>query len=176
MVVLDCTAVECTLGDGGDRYQTRDMEMEYAMRMLELHVKNHETVQQQPVQQRVKPETVPRPKLSKGISEDKYVHFDRQWARYKRSQLSGIREETMIRDQLLACCSEELLQDLENMFGAQLDQKSEVQLMADMRRLAMVAQNNLVNIVRLRSLEQDRDESGRSFLARLKGLGAVCKL
>ena len=75
MVVLDCTAVECTLGDGGDRYQTRDMEMEYAMRMLELHVKNHETVQQQPVQQRVKPETVPRPKLSKGISEDKYVHL-----------------------------------------------------------------------------------------------------
>ena len=53
----------------------------------------------------------------------------------------------MIRDQLLACCSEELLQDLENMFGAQLDQKSEVQLMADMRRLAVVAQNNLVNIV-----------------------------
>ena len=88
MVVLDCTAVECTLGDGGDRYQTLDMEMEYAMRMLELHVKNHETVQQQPAQQRVKPETVPRPKLSKGISEDKYVHFDRQWARYKRSQLS----------------------------------------------------------------------------------------
>ena len=30
--------------------------------------------------------------------------------------------------------------------------------------------------MRLRSLEQDRDESGRSFLARLKGLGAVCKL
>ena len=68
------------------------------------------------------------------------------------------------------------MQDLENMFGAQLDQKSELELMADMRRLAVVAQNNLVNIVRLRSLEQDRDESGRSFLARLRGLGAVCRL
>ena len=180
MVVLDCTAAECTLGDGGDRYQTRDLEIAYAIRMLELHVKNHDPGRRQQDNAgyvaRVKPEMVPRPKLSKGISEDKYLHFDWQWTQYKRSQLSGIREETIIRDQLLAYCSEELMQDLENMFGAQLDQKSEAELMADMRRLAVVAQNNLVNIVRLRSLEQDRDESGRSFLARLKGLGAVCKL
>ena len=61
--------------------------------------------------------------------------------------MSGIREEAIIRDQLLACCSEEFMQDLENMFGAQLDQKTEVELMADMRRLAVVAQNNLVNVV-----------------------------
>ena len=44
----------------------------------------------------------------------------------------------------------------------------------------MVAQNNLVNIVRLRlrSLVQDRDEPIRSYLARLKGVSAsaVCKL
>ena len=45
-----------------------------------------------------------------------------------------------------------------------------------MRRLAVVAQNNLVNIVRLRSLAQDRDEPIRSYLARLKGIAAVCKL
>ena len=49
-----------------------------------------------------------------------------------------------------------------------------------MRRLAVVAQNNLVNIVRLRlrSLVQDRDEPIRSYLARLKGVSAsaVCKL
>ena len=44
-----------------------------------------------------------------------------------------------------------------------------------MRRLAVVAQNNLVNIVRLRSLvQEDRDETIRSYLARLKGISAVC--
>ena len=63
----------------------------------------------------------------------------------------------MIRDQLLACCNEELMQDLENMFGTQLDHKSEIELMADMCRLAVVVQNNFVNVVRLRSLEQDKD-------------------
>ena len=151
MVVLDCTAVECTLGDGGERYQTRDLEIAYAIMMLEFHLKNHERGQRQQVSAnvdaRVKPQTVHSPKLSKGISEDKYVYFDRQWTRYKRSQLSGIRDETMIRDQLLACCNEGLMQDLENTFGTQLDHKSEIELMADMRRLAVVAQNNLVNVV-----------------------------
>ena len=86
-VVLDCTAAECKLGDEGGRYRTPELEVEYAMRMLELHVKNHEPVQQQSAQQqqdyagyvtRVKPETAPRPKLNKGISEDRYLHFDRQ--------------------------------------------------------------------------------------------------
>ena len=42
MVVLDCTEAECTLGNGGERYQTRDLEIAYAMQMLQLHVKNHE--------------------------------------------------------------------------------------------------------------------------------------
>ena len=100
-VVLDCPAAECKLGDGGARYRTPQLEEDNAMRMLELHARNHEPqVQRQQDDAgyvaRVKPETVPRPKLKKGISEDKYVHFDRQWARYKRSQLAGVREEAMI--------------------------------------------------------------------------------
>ena len=94
MVVLDCTADECTRGVGGRRYQTGDLEEANAVRMLEFHLRNHEPGRQEQVSAdavaRVKPETVPRPKLSKGISEDKYVYFDRQWTRYKRSQLSGI--------------------------------------------------------------------------------------
>ena len=45
-----------------------------------------------------------------------------------------------------------------------------------MRKLAVMAQNNLVNIVRLRSLLQDRDEPIRSYFERLKGIAAVCKL
>ena len=94
MVVLDCTADECTRGVGGGRWQTGDLEAAIAIRMLEFHLRNHEPGRREQVGvdvvARVKPETVPRPKLSKGISEDKYVFFDRQWTRYKRSQLAGI--------------------------------------------------------------------------------------
>ena len=68
IVVLDCTEGECTLGHGGERYQTRDLVIAYAMQMLQLHVKNHEAGWRMQVSAdfvaRVKPGTVPRPKLS----------------------------------------------------------------------------------------------------------------
>ena len=45
----------------------------------------------------------------------------------------------MIRAQLLACCSEELGDELDNFHSAQLDQKNEADLRAEMRKLAVVA-------------------------------------
>ena len=78
--------------------------------------------------------------------------------------------------QLLACCSDKLSEDLGNLFGDKLDKMDEAQLIAEMQKLAVVSQNNLVNIVRLRALVQDRDEPVRSFVARLKGTAGVCKL
>ena len=68
------------------------------------------------------------------------------------------------------------MEELNNLHGDQLDAKTEEQVLAEMRTLAIVAQNHLVNIVRVRSLVQDRDEPIRSYLARLKGVAAVCKL
>ena len=40
----------------------------------------------------------------------------------------------------------------------------------------MIPQNNLVHVVKLLALNQDRDEPVRSFLARLKGCASTCKL
>ena len=45
-----------------------------------------------------------------------------------------------------------------------------------MRKLSIVSQNHLVNIVRLRAMVQDRDEPVRTYLARLKGAAGVCSL
>merc|ERR1719233_2472640 len=153
------------------------------MKMLESHLQlNHGQGQagdqrrQEPGDggQYTKPEKTRRPSLQKGISEDRYLTFERQWARYKKR--IGMQDEAMIRAQLLACCSEELGDELDNFHGAQLDEKNEADLMAEMRKLAVVAQNNLVNIMRLRSSVQDRDEPVKSFMARLRGVAEVCKL
>ena len=43
-----------------------------------------------------------------------------------------------------------------------------------MKRLAVRAQNNLVNIVTFLGLGQDNEEPGGSFTARLKGQAAIC--
>ena len=181
-VTLECTAPNCDLGQSGKRYKTPMLEAVYAMEMLRSHLQqNHaqgrggEQGRQEPGDGCfTKPEKTRRPTLQKGISEDRYLTFERQWARYKKS--TGMQDEAMIRAQLLACCSEELGDELDNFHGAQLDQKNEADLMAEMRKLAVVAQNNLVNIMRLRSMIQDRDEPVKSFMARLKGVAEVCKL
>ena len=182
-VVLECTVLDCDKGEDGARYNTAALEPDLAFRMLTMHRKDahgqEELGGQQHQEQRVAPavskvEKVKRPVLKKGISEDKYLHFEKQWQRYKRS--SGMNDLVIVRDQLISCCEEELSEDLENLYGSELDNKTEVQLLTMMRELAVVAQNHLVNIMRLRALVQDSDESVRSYLARLKGASGVCKL
>ena len=181
-VTLECTAPNCVLGQSGERYKTPKLEVVFAMEMLRSHMQlNHD--QGQVGNQRrqdpgdgcfTKPEKNRRPSLQKGISEDRFLTFERQWARYKKS--TGMQDESMVRAQLLACCSEELGDELDNLHGAQLDQKIETDLMSEMRKLAVVTQNNLVNIMRLRSMTQDSDESVKSFMARVKGEAEVSKL
>ena len=171
---MQCEVVGC-------HFKTPPMEPTMAVQRLALHDKQvHSVVQVAPHQQpggdqvKAKPDKVRRPELKKGISEDKFLHYHRQWARYKRA--TGLADEEAIRDQLLSSCSEELAEDMENLYGEQLDKKTESELLSKMHQLAVVAQNHLVNVVRLRSMVQDNDESVRSYLARLKGAANVCNL
>ena len=171
--------VDCDHGNDGNRYKTALLEPDLAFRMLAMHRQDAHDEEQvgggtADLATRSKVEKVKRPILKKGISEDKYLHFSRQWQRYKRS--SGMKDLEVVRDQLISCCEEELSEDLENLYGSELDNKTEEQLLTMMRQLAVVAQNHLVNMMRLRALVQDSDESVRSYLARLKGAASVCKL
>ena len=181
LIELECPVVGCNHGMAGEKYKTPKLEYEKAIDILKMHVASHD--QSQGGEQRrqepgdghfTKPEKTRRPSLQKGISEDRFLTFQRQWARYKKS--TGMQDESMIRAQLLACCSEELGDELDNFHGEKLDEKNESELISEIRKLAVVAQNNLVNIMRLRSLVQDRDEPVKSFMARLKGVAKVCKL
>ena len=144
LIELECPFGGCDLGAAGTKYMTPKMDHDKAMRMLELHAKSHDQVcgaeqrRQEPGERCfTKPERTSRPSLQKGISEDRYLTFQRQWARYKKS--TGMQDEAMIRAQLLACCSEELGDELDNFHSAQLDQKNEAGLRAEMRKLAVVA-------------------------------------
>ena len=62
-----------------------------------------------------KAKKIPRPVLRKGRSEDKFLHFSRHWVRYKRA--SNLGNDQQIRDQLLACSSEDLMEELNNRAG-----------------------------------------------------------
>ena len=127
----------------GCEFKTPPMGLAMAMQRLELHDKQVHSAaqvvpQQQPVgdQVRAKPDKVRRPELKKGISEDKFLHYQRQWVRYKRA--TGLADEQTIRDQLLSSCSEELAEDMENLYGEQLDTKTESELLAKMHQIKAV--------------------------------------
>ena len=76
----------------GCSFKTQPLKPEIAMQRLTLHdrqvhggapVITHQQIQES--QAKVKPDKVRRPELKKGISEDKYLHYHRQWVRYKRA-------------------------------------------------------------------------------------------
>ena len=93
-----------------------------------------------------KTEKIPRPILARRISEDKSSLLQ---------TLAQIIGEEVIPNQLISCCSDELSEEfrnllgeqldikLGNLFGEHLDTKTEEQLLSEMCRLALVAQNNL---------------------------------
>ena len=121
-----------------------------------------------------KPNKIVTPKLEMGIGPDEFSLWKEKWDTYKRS--SGITELGAIRDQLTSCCSDEIYRDLFRTLGSSLHTLTEDAMIKEMRRLAVPHHSNLVNIVAMRSVTQERDERVRSCVARIRGLASVCQL
>ena len=103
-IELECHVVGCELGEAGGKYKTPPLPSEQALQLLTMHNQNHVQAQGAAVGQGgavgqqhstagaavgCKAEKVPRPVLKKGQSEDKFLHFSRQWVRYKRASNLG---------------------------------------------------------------------------------------
>ena len=74
---------------------------------------------------------------------------------YKRScQLTNV---TDIRDQLLTCCETDLRRDLHRYLGTGVDTKSKGELLAEIKKIAVITRSNLVNVVSLMSVAQEHD-------------------
>ena len=147
-------------------------------RDLELHAKyNHENQQPGPVQGGdtggggggSRADKLPRPALREEATEADFIYFSDSWKRYKRS--TGLTGQAAI-DQLWACCSPELSRSVYD--SGVTSEDSESKLLEAMKRMAVRAQNTLVNVVTFLGMGQDKDEPCGSFTARLKGQAAIC--
>ena len=67
--------------------------------------------------------------------------------------------ETDIRDQLLACCETDLRRNLHGYLGTGVDNKTEVELLAEIKKIAVITRSNLVNAVSLLPAAQEHDET-----------------
>ena len=77
--------------------------------------------------------------------------------------------------QLLECCDEQLRKDLTRNAGGSLTNNTASEVLAAVKKLAVREENTMVARVQLHNMRQDRDETIRSFGARLRGQAGVCK-
>ena len=115
-----------------------------------------------------KPDRLPRPTVGEGASQSDWVYFKDNWIRYKRSTCLDGQKAI---DQLWACCSDELAHAVYDS-GTDSD-CTELALLLAMEKLAVRAQNKLVNVVTFLGMSQDREEPAGGFAARLGGQWAI---
>ena len=177
-VQLECTFGACEEGPEGTKWKTQSLSESLALQMLDRHLVNHgmqmSSIPNEGSTTKSRFEKLHRPSLSTGTTMKDFKFFLQEWERYKRA--SGDTDVTRVRDQLLNCTEENLRKQLSSTLGDRILTISEKDLLDEIEILAVEKQSNLVHTVALMSAVQERDEGVRHFVARLRGLAAVCDL
>ena len=120
-----------------------------------------------------KVEKISRPTVDEGISLEDWLYFERRWREYKdATRVAG----SDLAYQLLDCCNPEgLRKNLVRVHRDALASCSERDLLANIKKLAVRAENAMVARDVLSKMRQDRDEPVRVYSARLKGQARVCQ-
>ena len=125
-----------------------------------------------PVVPVAKAEKVKRPCISYAGTTEDWQYFRSRWSDYVRAtRLSGT--DKVI--QLLECCDEQLQKDLTRNTGGTLTGKTEDEVLAAIKTLAVREENVMVARVTLHNMKHDRGEPIRAYGARLRGQASVCR-
>ena len=160
--------VRCPIEDCG--YRTPDVDPVVAAALITTHATAHGLPHSAtPV---AKAEKVKRPCISSAGTTEDWQYFTSRWSDYvEATKLSGT--DKVI--QLLECCDDQLRRDLTRNAGGTLVGKTEVEVLAAMKILAVREENVMVARVTLHNMKQDRGEPVRAYGARLRGQASVCK-
>ena len=173
-----CQCPGCSSGTDGGPYQTLEglSTQESVLKDLELHLAMVHGIGSVNSAQHVggsggdvRADKFPRPEISDPATDTDWQYFIESWASYKRA--TKIAGQTAC-DQLWHCPTESLKKKV---FDSGIrPTMSEAEILAGIKRLAVKAHNNMINIVQFQSLGQDRDELVPQFAARLNGGAAIC--
>ena len=173
-----CQWAGCTFGDSGGPYMTLEglSTQEAVLKDLELHLAMaHGFGQgtamggQRDTGSDIRPDKFPRPQIDDPATDTDWEYFKASWESYKRAtKVTG----QAACDQLWHCPSDSLKKKV---FDSGIrPTMSEDKILAGIKRLAVKAHNNMINIVNFQSLCQERDELVPQFAARLNGGAAIC--
>ena len=117
----------------------------------------------------IKPDKFPRPEIADPATDTDWQYFQASWESYKRAtKITG----QNACDQLWHCPTDSLKKKVFD--SGVRPTMTEEQIMTGIKRLAVKAHNNMINIVHFQSLCQERDELVPQFAARLTGGAAIC--
>ena len=116
-------------------------------------------------------ERVRRPTIAAAGTHEEWTYFLMRWADYgTATKITGVERSI----QLLECCDEELRKDLTRIAGGSLSNKPEDVVLAAIKKLAVREESTMVARLTLTEMRQNRDETIRSFGARIQGQANVC--
>ena len=164
MPVVKCPIVGCP-------YETADVDAILAAALINTHATVHSRDATASAVA-TKTERVKRPTISSAGTSEDWSYFQSRWGDYvKATKVTGTDKVV----QLLECCDEQLRKDLTRTAGGTLTGKTEEEVLAAIKKLAVREENTMVARVTLHNMRQDRDEPIRAFGARLRGQAGVCK-
>ena len=162
-------SVQCPVP--GCEYATADLDPAVVAALLTTHATVH-THTAQHNNSGSKTERVRRPIVSLSGTAEEWAYFQTRWTEYKQATKIDGQEAVL---QLLECCEENLRRDVTRAAGGSLTQKTEQQVLAAIRTLAVREESSMVARAALYNMKQDREESVRAFCARIRGQANTCK-
>ena len=97
--------------------------------------------------------------------------FENQWARYKRC--SGVGGQDIV-DDLVRCLSDALRLEITSELGDSLEAITEEDLLAAIKRMAVLVSNPMVHRNQMRDHRQGESEKIRGFVARVRDAAIDC--
>ena len=165
MPTAKCPIPACT-------FENDELDAVIVAALLTTHAMVHNAAPAAPAAPAVKVERVKRPSVSSADTSEDWMYFLSRWKDYVEAiKVAG--KELVI--QLLECCDEHLRRDLTRSAGGSLADKPKEDVLKAIRILAVREENTMVAHVTLNNMTQDREETIRSFGARLRGQAGVCK-
>ena len=167
-IELPCTVTDCT-------YKTPALPPQFAFQQMGTHRGDAHPTINAPAAPVVtattpKPEKVARPTFDLNQSVEKWKYYQTRWNTYKTATgLTG----NNIQIQLLETCSDNLRFALYQS-DASINTKSEVQILAAMKKLAVKEENQLVSRMKLGIFNQEPGEAVNKFASRLQGQAELC--
>ena len=175
---MTCPVPTCDMG-GGTAYKTEKVEVDVAMRLMEMHnTAAHPPAapQANPIRDgRPQAERVKRPMLTlsgQSISQEDYEHFLYLFNQYKERLGPGHDSAILLRE----CLAEDVSKVLYSSYGTELTTFTELQLSQNILTSCVTKQTDQARTTELQRIKQEPGQPVQGFLASLKSKARQCNM